>query len=59
MLLLGEGLGGPVRGRWPGLDEGSLVGPGDLAVTTDYRDVLVEMVGERLGNGRVSEVFPG
>jgi uncharacterized protein (DUF1501 family) len=59
MLLLGEELGGPVRGRWPGLDEGSLVGPGDLEVTTDYRDVLKELVRERLGNGRVDEVLPG
>jgi hypothetical protein len=36
-----------------------LVGPGDLAVTTDYRDVLGELLGKRLNNPNVSEVFPG
>jgi hypothetical protein len=31
----------------------------DLAVTTDYRAVLAELLERRLGNGRVGEVFPG
>jgi uncharacterized protein (DUF1501 family) len=59
MFLMGEGLGGPVRGRWPGLEESDLVGPGDLAVTTDYREVLAEILTQRLGNPRVDAVFPG
>jgi uncharacterized protein (DUF1501 family) len=57
-------LGGPVRGGrvladWPGLGDGLLVGPGDLAVTTDYRDVLAELLEKALGNPRIAEVFPG
>lgn len=60
MLLLGGGLaGGKVHGDWPGLAPERLVGPGDLAATTDYRDVLAEIVRGRLGNPRLAEVFPG
>jgi uncharacterized protein (DUF1501 family) len=59
MLLLGGHVtGGQVLGQWPGLEAGSLFGPGDLAVTTDYRDVLAEVVGLRLGNTAVDQVFP-
>jgi uncharacterized protein (DUF1501 family) len=59
MLLLGGNvLGGRVHGQWPGLAEGQLVGPGDLAVTTDYRDVLAEVCLKRLNNRAVGEVFP-
>ena len=35
---------------WPGLEEGNLVGPGDLAMTIDYRDVLTEILYYRLNN---------
>jgi uncharacterized protein (DUF1501 family) len=60
LLLLGGGVvGGRVYGRWPGLAPEQLVGPGDLAVTTDYRDVLGEIVARRLNNPRLAEVFPG
>jgi uncharacterized protein (DUF1501 family) len=59
MLLLGGNvLGGQVHGQWPGLAEGQLVGPGDLAVTTDYRDVLAEVCVKRLNNRAVAEIFP-
>lgn len=59
MFLLGGGVqGGRVHGRWPGLKVDSLDGPGDLQVTTDYRLVLAETLRNRLGNGRISEVFP-
>ena len=59
MLLLGGGIrGGRVHGRWPGLAPAQLE-QGDLRVTTDYRDVLAEVVARRLGNGRYAEVFPG
>jgi uncharacterized protein (DUF1501 family) len=50
--------GGKVYGKWPGLREGQLIGPGDLAVTTDYRDVLSEILTKRLNNPAVHEVFP-
>lgn len=60
MLLWGGGVaGGRVYGSWPGLAPEQRVGPGDLAVTTDYRDVLGELVAARLGNQRLDVVFPG
>lgn len=60
MLLLGGAVrGGRVHGVWPGLSDGQLIGPGDLAVTTDYRDVLGELLAKRLGNAAMGEVFPG
>lgn len=59
MLLLGGHVtGGKVLGAWPGLSAASLFGPGDLAVTTDYRDVLMEVVQVRLRNTAVADVFP-
>jgi uncharacterized protein (DUF1501 family) len=60
MFLLGGGVaGGKVYGTWPGLAAGQLYGPGDLAVTTDFRTVLSEIVDHRLGNPKIAEVFPG
>ena len=55
-------LGGPVRGgriygRWPGLEAGQLYEERDLAVTTDFRDVLAELVSGHLGQN-VDRVFP-
>ena len=59
MLLLGGHLvGGRVHGSWPGLSEGQLIGPGDLAVTTDYRDVLAELLVRRCNNTAIDVVFP-
>jgi uncharacterized protein (DUF1501 family) len=60
MLLLGGSVaGGRVHGRWPGLADEQLIGPGDLAVTTDYRDVLAEVCLKRLNNQALGEIFPG
>lgn len=59
MFLLGGGFkGGKVYGRWPGLAESDLEGPGDLQVTTDYRDVLSEVLARRVPGSKPSEVFP-
>lgn len=58
-LLGGHVRGGQILGRWPGLAAGQLVGPGDLAVTTDYRDVLAEVCAKRLNNPALAEIFPG
>ncbi len=59
MMVLGGNVdGGKVHGRWPGLEEGQLIGPGDLAVTTDYRDVLSEILTKRLNNPATNEIFP-
>ena len=59
-VLGGQGIaGGRVHGVWPGLAPAQLEGPGDLRVTTDYRDVLAEVLASRLGNPRVDAIFPG
>jgi len=59
MMVLGGNVdGGKVHGQWPGLGEGQLIGPGDLAVTTDYRDVLSEVLPKRLNNPATNEIFP-
>lgn len=56
MFLLGGGLrGGRVHGRWPGLDHP--VGPGDLAVTTDYRDVLAEVLRAKMNVRDTGSIF--
>ena len=60
MMVLGERIaGGKVFGRWPGLDNERLYERADLAVTTDYRQVLGEILLKRLSNPKISEVFPG
>jgi uncharacterized protein (DUF1501 family) len=59
MMVMGGNVdGGKVHGEWPGLEEGQMIGPGDLAVTTDYRDVLSEVLVKRLNNSATSEIFP-
>jgi uncharacterized protein (DUF1501 family) len=59
MFVLGGGIqGGKVYGDWPGLEKNQLYGPGDLNVTTDFRDVLGEIVKNRLGNSNLAAVFP-
>ncbi len=45
--------------KWPGLENEQMIGPGDLAVTTDYRDVLSEVLVKRLNNPATNEIFPG
>jgi len=60
MMVMGGGVnGGRVYGDWPGLSAERLVGPGDLAITTDFRSVLAEILIKRLNNSRLDEVFPG
>jgi uncharacterized protein (DUF1501 family) len=59
MLLMGAGVkGGSYYGTWPGLSSGRLV-DGDLQVTTDYRNVLGEVVTKRFPDRPLSAVFPG
>lgn len=59
MFVLGGGVnGGRVYGEWPTLAHERLAGPGDLAITTDFRDVLGEIVQRRLGNRNLAAVFP-
>jgi uncharacterized protein (DUF1501 family) len=57
-------MGGPIRGgkvygRWPGLQKEQLYEGRDLAETTDFRDVLGELVARHSGNPSLDGVFPG
>lgn len=58
MFVLGGTVnGGKVYGKWPGLEPEQLFEQRDLAVTTDFRDVLGELV-DRQMNRKASDVFP-
>ena len=60
MLTLGGSVnGGQVFGAWPGLHNDQLYDHADLAVTTDYRQVLSELISKRLGNSNIENIFPG
>ena len=59
MLVLGGQVNGGVYGQWPGLAAEQLFDGADLEVTTDYRQILSEILIRRLGNPRLGEVFPG
>jgi uncharacterized protein (DUF1501 family) len=57
-------MGGPVRGgkvygTWPGLEKEQLNEDRDLALTTDFRDVLAEVLVRHLGCEKPDAVFPG
>ena len=58
MVMGGPVRGGSVYGQWPGLEQEQLFEGRDLAVTTDYRDVLSELVKGHLGQNP-TQVFPG
>jgi len=50
--------GGKVYGRWPGLGPGQLYEGRDLALTTDFRSVLGEVISHHLGSKDLKSVFP-
>lgn len=57
-------LGGPVRGgrvygKWPGMEQEQLYDGRDLAITTDFRQVLGEAAYRTLGSRNLELVFPG
>jgi uncharacterized protein (DUF1501 family) len=58
-VLGGRVRGGKVYGRWPGLEREQLHEGRGLARTTDFRDVLGELVLRHLGNPALETVFPG
>jgi uncharacterized protein (DUF1501 family) len=58
-VLGGDVRGGKIYGDWPGLQEEQLYDGRDLALTTDFRDVLSELVARHLGNPNLKSVFPG
>jgi uncharacterized protein (DUF1501 family) len=60
MFVLGGPVkGGRVYGHWPGLQPEHLYEGRDLAVTTDFRQVLSEAVYTHLGSKELKKVFPG
>ncbi len=60
MFALGGDIkGGKVYGEWPGMAEEQLYENRDLNLTTDFRDVLGELVTKHLGNRQIANVFPG
>jgi uncharacterized protein (DUF1501 family) len=60
MFLMGGDIkGGQVYSRWPGMSDGQLYEGRDLAVTTDYRSVLSEIMSKHLVGSNLKTVFPG
>lgn len=62
MMVLGSAIrGGRVLTNWPGIstNPATIAHNMDLGVTIDYRDVLAEIVQQRLGNPDLASVFPG
>jgi len=58
-VLGGRVKGGKVYGKWPGLANEQLNQGRDLALTTDYRSVLGEVVTRTIGARDLEKVFPG
>ncbi|MEM9290988.1 MAG: DUF1501 domain-containing protein [Acidobacteriota bacterium] len=59
MMVLGGETNGGLYGSWPGLAPGQLFEGMDLAVTTDFRQVLSELLIRRMGNNQIGTIFPG
>ncbi len=59
MFILGNSVkGGKIYGDWKGLANENLYEGRDLAVTTDFRDVLGEVAFKHLGNKSLDKIFP-
>ncbi len=58
-VMGGDVKGGKVYTRWPGMSDEKLYEGRDLAVTTDYRSVLGEIMTKHLGGRDLATVFPG
>ena len=59
MFVMGGGAkGGQIYSDWPTLATEAL-SDGDLDITTDYRDVLADVLTTRLGNPALDQIFPG
>jgi uncharacterized protein (DUF1501 family) len=57
-VLGGRVKGGKVYGKWPGLADHQLNEGRDLAITTDYRQVLGEVVSKTIGATNLEVTFP-
>jgi uncharacterized protein (DUF1501 family) len=58
-VMGGDVKGGRVYGDWPGLADHQLNEGRDLALTTDFRSVLSEVLVRHVGVSDLSTVFPG
>jgi uncharacterized protein (DUF1501 family) len=57
-VMGGDVKGGRVYGKWPGLEEHQLNDGRDLALTTDFRSVIGEILVCHLGVKKLTPVFP-
>jgi uncharacterized protein (DUF1501 family) len=58
-VMGGDVKGGRVYGKWPGLDDHQLNEGRDLALTTDFRAVISEILTKHMGVKDLAPVFPG
>ncbi|MGH9725022.1 MAG: DUF1501 domain-containing protein, partial [Candidatus Acidiferrales bacterium] len=58
-IMGGDVQGGKVYSRWPGMSDEQLYQNRDLAVTTDYRSVLGEIMTKHMREANPEKVFPG
>ena len=59
MFVMGGGIkGGRALGKWPGLKDEVLEGPGDLPVATNYRNVLAPLLQRHSPAADLARVFP-
>jgi uncharacterized protein (DUF1501 family) len=58
-VMGGDVKGGRVYGKWPGLEDHQLNEGRDLALTTDFRSVVSEVLTKHLGVADLKAVFPG
>lgn len=60
MFAMGKGIAGGrvLTKNWPTLATAKLADGQDLQVTVDYKDILAEIVQNRLGNSNLGFVFP-
>jgi uncharacterized protein (DUF1501 family) len=58
-VMGGDVRGGQVYGKWPGLADHQLNEGRDLALTTDFRSVVGEVLAKHIGAKDLNSVFPG
>ena len=58
-VMGGDVKGGKVYGKWPGLDDHQLNEGRDLALTSDFRSVVSEILARHMGVRDLAPVFPG
>ena len=58
-VMGGDVKGGQVYGKWPGLNDHQLNEGRDLALTTDFRSVIGEILTKHLSVNNLGPVFPG